>query len=561
MHWTWAEIEPRYGELAARTLKNGTVNEFLGDWSTLTAQITEMGTRLRIATSANTADEGSAARLNRFLDEIVPGSSRGDQSLKEKLLATGLEPEGFAIPLRKMRAEAVLFRGENIPLLTEEAKLSEEYFKITGAQTVEWDGEEIPIQQLRPLLQEQDRDLRERAWRTTARRQLADRGALNDLWRRLLAVRRRIAANAGMPDYRAYAWQMLHRFDYTPEDAKRFHAGVEAEAVPALARRLELRRERLGLDRLRPWDLEVDPLAGPALKPFSETDELWEKITAIFGQVDCAFAEHCATMARERLFDLESRKNKAPGAYCAPLSAIGRPFIFGSVVGSQNNVEMLLHEGGHAMHVFEAGSLPLFWQRDLNVLNSEFTEVGSMAMEFLAGRYLTREYGGFYDSREAARARVEHLEQRVLTLWPRLMVFDAFQHWVYEHPEEANDPAACDAVCAELTRRYLPLVDYEGLEDELATIWHNILHIHVAPFYMIEYALAELGAVQIWANALRDQQEAVASYRRALALGDTRTLPELYGAAGVRFAFDRGTLRGAVGLVERTLEDLDRVSA
>jgi oligoendopeptidase F len=228
------------------------------------------------------------------------------------------------------------------------------------------------------------------------------------------------------------------------------------------------------------------------------------------------------------------------------------------VVGSQNDVEMLMHEGGHAMHVFEAGHLPYLWQRDVNSLGAEFAEVGSMAMEFLAAPYLTRDEGGFYEKRDAARARIEHLEQRVLGLWPRMMIYDAFQHWVYEHPDEAMDPAACDTVCAEQSRRFTPVVDYEGLEDALATAWHNVLHIHVVPFYMIEYALAELGAVQIWANSLRDRKEAARRYRHALSLGDTRPIPELYAAAGARFAFDRDTLRDAVALVERTLEELDR---
>jgi oligoendopeptidase F len=557
MAWTWANIEPRYDDLEARPLDGATVDSFLREWSELAARVQEMGTRLRIATSADTADEEAARQLYRYLDEIAPGAQRREQALKQKLLASGLEPENFGVPLRKMRAEAALFREENIPLLTEDAKLSEEYFKITGARRVEWEGKEVPLQQLRPVLQDQDRDRRERAWRLMTQRQLADREALNDLWGKLLAVRRRIAANAGFPEYRAYAWEALHRFDYTPEDARRFHAAVEAEASPALRRRHERRKERLGVDRLRPWDLEVDPLAGPVLEPFGDASRLEAGIAAIFGRVDPTLGERFQTLVREGFTDLPSRKSKAPGAFCAPLSATRRPFIFGSVVGTQDDVEMMLHEGGHAMHVFEAGHLPYLWQRDLNQLGAEFSEVGSMAMEFLAAAYLTRDEGGFYDPRDAARARIEHLEQRVLALWPRLMIYDAFQHWVYEHPDEAANPSACDTVCAELTRRFIPVVDYEGLEDELATGWHNVLHIHVAPFYMIEYALAELGAVQIWGNALRDQKEAVARYRRALALGDTRPIPELYAAAGVRFAFDRETLHDAIALVERTLEELD----
>jgi oligoendopeptidase F len=507
LSWTWSDIEPQYADLEARALTAHIADAFLHDWSELAARVQEMGTRLRLATSADTADEDAAFRFNRFLEEIAPETQRREQALKEKLLASGLEPKNFDVPLRKMRAEAALFREENIPLFTEEARLAEEYFQITGARTVEWNGREVPLQQLRPVLQEQDRDRRERAWRLTADRQLADREALNDLWMRLLSLRRQIAANAGFPDYRAFVWQALHRFDYTPDDAKRFHAAVEAEAVPALRRRYERRKQRLGLDRLRPWDLEVDVIGGPVLKPFTEAAELEAGITRIFGRVDETLGERVAKIVREGFTDLPSRKNKAPGAFCAPLSATRRLFIFGSVVGSQGDVETMLHEGGHAMHAFEAAHLPYLWQRDLNTLGAEFSEVGSMAMEFLAAEHLTHDQGGFYDERDAARARLEHLEQRVLALWPRLIVYDAFQHWVYEHPDEAADPAACDAVCTQLVGRFIPVVDYEGLEDELATAWHNVLHIHAAPFYMIEYALAELGAVQIWGKFVARSRE------------------------------------------------------
>lgn len=559
MQWSWPDIEPRYAELEARPLSPDTVDAFLLDWSSLAADLDEMGARLNIATTVDTADEEASTSYHRFLDEIYPRVQEAEQRLKEKLLASGLEPAGYAVPLAKMRAEAELFREENLPLQSEEAKLSEEYFKITGAQTVEWEGRELTLDQMRPLLQNSDRTVRERVWRAMTARQLHDREALNDLWRKLLALRRQMASNAGFPDYRAYAWKALQRFDYTPEDAQQIHASIEAEVTPAVARRFERRRQQLGVETLRPWDLEVDPLGRPPLRPFTDGSELREKVGNIFHRVDPQLGSYWETMEREGFLDLENRKNKAPGGYCSTLNAARRPFIFANSVGSRLDVEVMLHEGGHAFHVFEAAHLPYFRQRNINDIGAEFAEVGSMAMEFLAAPYLSVEDGGFYRPEDAARARIEHLEQRVLFLWVRLMVADAFQHWVYEHPDEADDPAACDAVWMDLMRRFIPVVDWSGLDAEMMTGWHNILHIHVAPFYMIEYGLAQLGAVQVWANARQDQAAAVARYRQALSLGDTRSIPDLYEAAGARFAFDAGTIRSAVSLVEGTIEALERV--
>jgi oligoendopeptidase F len=96
-------------------------------------------------------------------------------------------------------------------------------------------------------------------------------------------------------------------------------------------------------------------------------------------------------------------------------------------------------------------------------------------------------------------------------------------------------------------------VDWTGLDDVLETGWQRKLHIFLAPFYYVEYGLAQLGAAQVWANALKDQAGAVAAYRRALALGGTKSLPELYATAGAKFAFDSATLGPIVGLMEEKL--------
>ena len=166
--------------------------------------------------------------------------------------------------------------------------------------------------------------------------------------------------------------------------------------------------------------------------------------------------------------------------------------------------------------------------------------------------YLSTAHGGFYEPRDFARDQVEHLEQ-ILLFWPYMAVVDAFQHWAHTHAE-GRDPAACDRYWADLWRRYLPGVDWSGLDEAMMTGWHRKQHIYSAPFYYVEYGLAQLGAVQVWRNSLRDSADAVARYRKAIALGGTASLPELYKAAGARFAFDAGTLREAVDLIERTIQ-------
>lgn len=555
MDWTWEQIAPYYDELANREIDSANVEAWLSDWTGLIELLDERFNRLYVATTVDTNDQVAQDQFNVYLDEIYPKAEEAEQTLKEKLLNSGLEPPGFEIALRNLRAEAEIFRQENVPLLSQEIKLSTEYDKIIGAQTVSWEGEEVTLPQLTPIYQDTDRTCRERAWRLASNRQLADRDAINELWVKFMALRGKIAANAGFDDYRSYRWKQYLRFDYTPEDCYRYHAAVEKVAVPAMQRVLERRRQRLGLESLRPWDLDVDPFERPPLRPFKEINALERHVHSIFQQVDPQLGDYFQTMRQEKLLDLDNRKGKAPGGYCTEFAVIHRPFIFMNAVGIHDDVQTLLHEGGHAFHVFESAHLPYFQQTRAPM---EFSEVASMAMELLSAPYLVEDTGGFYSEKDAARARIEYLEAAI-NFWPYNALVDAFQHWVYENHTLASNPASCDAKWVALWKRFMPGVNWEDLQEDMETGWHRKLHIHQVPFYYIEYGLAQLGAFQVWRNSLENQREAVQRYRNALSKGGSIGLPDLYQTAGARFAFDERTLSQAISLAEETIEALEQV--
>ncbi len=552
MDWSWSQMEPYYQDLIDWPLSESNATEWLGNWSSLRKLADETYARLQLSTSQNTMDAQAERRYHAFLENVYPSIQTGDQKLKEKLLGSGLKPIGMEVPLRNMQAEADLFREANLPLMTEEQKLGLEYNKILGAQTVGWEGEEITLQKLRAKSQTPDRELRERAWRLAAHRQLTDREAINALWKKLMDVRRKLAANAGLPDYRAFRWQQQLRFDYTPADCLQFHQAIEEVAVPAATRIYERHRQELGLERLRPWDLDLDlyPLRFPALHAYNTFHELERGAANIFQQVDPQLGAYFETMRRENLLDLENRKGKAPGAFCTSFATQQRPFVFMNAVGLSADVRTLLHETGHAFHVFERTRLPYHHQWRSGM---EFNEVASMAMELLATPYLEKSLGGFFSRPDAALAILEQLE-RIVLFWPYMAVVDAFQHWVYENHEQASLPANCDAMWSVLWKRFMPGVDWSGLEEDATTGWQRKLHIHRYPFYYVEYGLAQLGSVQVWRNALADQAGAVRRYRQALALGGTVPLPQLYETAGARFAFDAATLKAAVDLIETQIE-------
>jgi len=555
---TWQTFAPYFSALEEAEVTASERLEWLTYWSDLSRVLIEVLTSLSIEKSIDTTDEEKEAAYLDFVENVWPHVMMADQALKQRLLAMDFsDREDLALVLRGMRNEADLYRDENVPLQTELAKLDNKYDKITGSLKIDWEGEEHNLSQLGQYLTKKDRSVRERAWQAMMDLWLSQREALNELYADMLKLREQVAKNADLPDYRAYAFREYGRFDYTPEDCLTFHQAIETAVVPAAQRIYQKKRSRLGLASLRPWDVQVDTSDQPSLKPYQEQDELIHGSLNILNQVDPALGRHFAVMAEESLLDLQTRPGKALGGYCATLPVKKRPFIFMNGVGLHDDVQTLLHEAGHAFHVFETTALPLIWQTDVPM---EFCEVASMSMELLAAPYLTDDFGGFYTAAEAARARIEHLEG-IITFLPYMAVVDAFQHWVYTHAEEAMNAENCDAAWDNLWSRFMAGVDWQGFDDARVTGWHRKLHIFSVPFYYIEYGMAQIGALQVWRNARQNQPQAVAAYRQALALGSTKTLPELFAAAGAEFRFDSDMLHDLVALIESTIEELEGIAA
>ena len=555
----WETFRSRYERLLTAPLDESNLSDWLKEWSDLNRLVEEAGSIIYIESTLDTADPAREKAFLDFVENVEPHFRRADQALKERLLAQVdddvLGPE-MTIPLRKMRNQAELYREANVPLFTELAKLGNEYDKITGGMKADWDGEEKNLSQLDSLLRRRDRAVRERAWRTIMSLWQGKRDELNALYSQMLVLRQQIAENAGLPDFRAYTYRAYNRFDYSPDDSLRFHEAIEAVVVPAARRVYEKKRAQLGLEALRPWDVVVDAGGEPSLKPYQGQDALIQGSLNMFEHVDATLARYFAVMAEEGLLDLDTRAGKALGGYCSTLPWRQRPYIFMNGDGKHDDVQTMLHEAGHAFHAFESFSLPFTWQMDVPM---EFCEVASMSMELLAAPYLTREFDGFYTPAEAARARIEHLSG-ILTFLPYMAVVDAFQHWVYTHPDLASDAEACDQTWGNLWSRYMQGIDWAGFEAECVSGWHRKLHIFHIPFYYVEYGMAQVGALQVWRNALSDQSEAVTTYRQALKLGGTRSLPELFAAAGASFRFDEEMLSELVTLIEQTLAQLGRAN-
>lgn len=529
-----------------------TLRDFVDHRSELDAAVQQADSILYIGMTCQTDDTEKAAAFTKFVSEVVPAIKPLADVLDRKYLEAkdrlAISEPDFDVYDRTIRSDVDLFREDNVPLQTEDELLSQEYQSICGKMTVEIDGQEYTMQQAAKLLQETDRPLREKVWRATTDRRLADADKFDEVFEKMLGIRGEIATNAGLENFRDYQFVCKHRFDYTPDDCKAFHKSVEEIVVPLLGVINKRRSNKMGLDKLRPWDTSVDPLGREPLKPFENESSLIKKTGDIFSQIDGELGEQFANMAKLGLLDLTSRKGKAPGGYQTTLTEARKPFIFANAVGINFDIVVLLHEGGHAFHAIAGADLRLYPYRHAP---TEFCEVASMSMELMAMPFLST----FYNEQDAKRARILQLE-RSATVLPAVALVDKFQHWIYENPNKSINELA--EKFREMHNRFTGKnIDYSGLEKQQAYDWHRILHLFQCPMYYIEYGIAQIGALQMWLKAKTDMKDAVKCYRRALALGGSRPLPQLFEAAEIKFDMSAETIEPLVKAVAAELEELE----
>lgn len=552
----WPQLEPLLNELHQRPLDSlEAVHRWLADFSELTAVVSEQHARRRIAHACHTDDADIERAYLHLVEQIVPKLRPMQFALQKKFLeapqAGRLEGQRFELLRRQWQADVELFREPNVPLQTEVTKLVSEYDKLAGAMIVEFNGEQYTLQQMARFLEEPDRATRQQAWTLTAERRLQDRDQLDSLFDELLDRRRRIAANADKADYRDYIWQSYHRFDYGPGQCDAFAEAIEQSVVPLLRQLDAERRDSLGVEALRPWDLAVDVKGRPPLRPF-EPERPQGLIEGVRATLECVWPPLGAEFAHLKMpdhLDLESRPGKRAGGFQAALQESGEPFIFMNAAGVHRDVETLLHEAGHAFHFrWSHANEPLVFLRHAPM---EFCEVASMALELMAGDHLDVFYP---DDEQLARARRELLTGAVRVLaW--IATIDQFQHWLYTHP--GHSPAERRAAWESTLDRFdTGQVDWRGCEEARGHLWHRQLHLFHAPFYYIEYGIAQLGALQLWKRFREDRETALHDYHAALSLGGTRSLPELFEAAGLRFDFSRETVEP---VIEMAREELDKL--
>ena len=549
----WESLEPYFKNLLERNIDNkGALEQWLKDMSELEAVVNEDACWRQIKMTCDTQNKSLEDAFNFFFMEIQPKIQPYSDALNKKMvnhpLAAQLPTEKYFTYLRSIRKNIELFREENIPLQAELSVMQQQYGVIMGKMTVNVNGEEYTLQQAAKFLESHDRTLREEVYRKINERRLHDKEELNALYDQLIVRRNQEALNAGFTSYTDYRFKELGRFDYTKEECFAFHEAVKQHVLPLVNIILQKKKEKLGVDTLRPWDIEAEPEGTKALHPFETSSELIEKTIGCFNKLRPFFGDCLKKMNELKHLDLESRMGKAPGGYNCPLAESGAPFIFMNAAGQMHDVTTMVHEGGHAVHSFLAHPLELNGFKEYPM---EIAEVASMAMELFS----MDEWEIFFDNEDDLKRAKEHQLERVITIFPWIAIIDKLQHWIYAHPQHTHDErtAEWNKILDEFQD---DVIDYSGLENYRSFAWQRQLHLFEVPFYYIEYGIAQLGAIGMWMQYKSNKQLAIDNYCNALSLGGTKTLPQLFEAAGLKFDFSPEKIKVLMDFVKDEMESL-----
>ncbi len=546
----WQNLESFFKDLLDRNIDSkDRLEKWLHDLSELEAVVSEDACWRQIKMTCDTEDKTLEEAFNFYCIELQPNIQPYADALNKKLvnhpLTKELDTKQYFTYLRSVRKNIELFREENIPLQSELAVMQQQFGVISAKMTVTINGEEYTLQQAAKFFHHSDRNLREEAYRKIQERRLQDTESLNNLYSNLLEKRNKEAQNAGFENYRDYRFKELGRFDYTKQDCFDFHEAVKQHVMPLVNIIYQKKKEKLGLDNLRPWDLEAEPAGTTALQPFTTGKELIDLSIECFSKLRPFFGDCLAKMNSIKHLDLESRMGKAPGGYNCPLAESGAPFIFMNAAGQMQDLITMVHEGGHAIHSFLAHPLPLTGFKEYPM---EIAEVASMSMELFSMEHWEV---FFSDAEQLKRAREYQLE-RVITIFPWIAIVDKFQHWIYEHPVHSNQERTTEwnKILNEFSDT---VVDYSGLEKFRSNLWQKQLHLFEVPFYYIEYGIAQLGAIGMWKQFKLNKKEALNNYCNALSLGGTKTLPQLFETAGLKFDFSPNTIKELMDFVKQEM--------
>lgn len=521
--------------------------DLLEQWNTLKEQVSGERARRDFKEAQDTRDQ-QAEEANRLMrEEILPVAEAFDARIRAALLAAPERPELeehygpllFAV----FTNEQAAFAEPNIPLNVEAGELTTRFERILGGAAIPVDGETLTLTRTNALLCHPDEAKRKAAWLASAQWLTERSEAIHGIYSGLVRLRQKMAENLGESNFVPVGYRRMNRLDYGPKEVATFRESIKRHIVPLVSKLRAKQAEWLGVETIQPWNMTYFP--GCSLPPgVVPIDEQWERAQRLFDRLHPKLGAHYRRMVELGLIDLENRPGKRPGAFCTSFDDQHQVAIFCNSTGDAEDVSTLTHEMGHAFQGWESqwiGPLELRWP------TLEACEVHSMGMEFMA----LHELETFFSAEDAQKFRKLKLIDTI-TILPYIAVVDAFQHWVYEHP--AHTPAERDAAWGRIWDEFMPGVDFTGYEAFKAVRWKRQIHLFSDPFYYIDYAIAESGALQLWLMAEKDRQAAMETYLKLCHIGGSESLLSIFRSANLVSPFDPEVFTPAVEAIKRELE-------
>lgn len=484
-----------------------------------------------------------------FFDENLPNLQQYEHLFLQKLLKSShrkaLEAELGTLIFAKGELAQKTFSPEIIPDLQQENKLSTEYSKLLAGAKIEFDGGTYNLSQMAPFLQDKNRDTRHRAQLAVSGFFAENETQLDRIYDDMVKVRTEMAKKLGYESFVQMGYDRFGRTDYDANDVKNYRDQIYAEIVPVVTELNERKGVRLGIKDLKSYDLALSFLSG---NPKPQGDRAWQvdKATKMYDAMSKETSEFFHFMLDHELLELDSKPGKQGGGYCTYLPEYRAPFIFANFNGTSHDVDVLTHEAGHAFQVYQSRDLiPEYrWP------TMEAAEIHSMSMEFLAWPWI---HEFFLD--DTPKYKFTHLAG-ALSFLPYGVLVDEFQHHIYEKPELT--PEERKTLWRQLEKKYLPFKDYDDDQFlEKGTFWYRQGHIFGAPFYYIDYTLAQVCAFQYWVMAQSDHDKAFASYLALCKLGGSKSFVELLESAKLQNPFKSGTVKKIIEPIKAYLDGID----
>lgn len=482
-----------------------------------------------------------------YYDEIGPKLSDLSNQFDRLLLDSPHRPyleellgrQAFAVMEEAQRA----FDARLIPLTQEENTLLGRYNQLVSNASVLWMGEQVKRSLMSPELNSADRETRRKASLAVSDSWEAQRAELEEIYGKLVQNRRLQAQTLGLSSYVELSYHRMYRIGYRPAQVAGLRETVKKRLVPLITQLEDRRRQRLSLDRFRFYDSGIFfPDGNP--KPLGGTQECLETTRGMYTALSPETAEFIDFMLDNHLYDVEIRSGKRGGGYMTFFEKYRAPFIFANFDGTSENAYIMCHEGGHAFQAYLKREERL---RDRCTLTSEAAETHAMAMEFFTYPYMEQFFGG-----RAEDYRTMHLED-ALRLIARECEQDEFQQLIYEQPDMTAQER--NALWARLEKEYCPSRDYAGNPNlEAGCGWQRIPHMFLWPFYAIDYALAQLCALEYYQWMNEDQAGAWQSYLLFCRQTGTKSFPELVESAGLKNPFAEETITELTGWLSKHMQ-------